>query len=96
MSVKRLSGGCGSGSTMIRINFSCWIRIRIQYVDPDPDPGGQKLTEKLKNKEFSCFEVLYGIKMAKIEEIENHRGHRRLRIHLCFLFRNTGTYKLFL
>jgi hypothetical protein len=30
----------GSGSAWIRINLSCWIRIRIQIADPDP--GGQK------------------------------------------------------
>jgi hypothetical protein len=41
----------------IRINLSCWIRIRIQTLDPDP--GGQKLPTKIeKRKEFSCFEVL--------------------------------------
>ncbi len=32
--------GFGSGSAWIRINLSCWIRIRIQIADPDP--GGQK------------------------------------------------------
>jgi hypothetical protein len=34
--------GFVSGSACIRINLSCWIRIRIQLADPDPDPGGQK------------------------------------------------------
>jgi hypothetical protein len=34
--------GFGSGSAWIRINLSCWIRIRIQIADPVPDPGGQK------------------------------------------------------
>ena len=32
--------GSVSGSAWIRINLSCWIRIRIQIADPDP--GGQK------------------------------------------------------
>jgi hypothetical protein len=51
--------GCGSGSAWIRINLSCWIRIRIQIADPVPDPGGQKLPTKIeKSTEFSCFEVL--------------------------------------
>jgi hypothetical protein len=48
-------------SAWIRINLSCWIRIRIrsQIADPDPDPGGQKLPTKIeKSTEFSCFEVL--------------------------------------
>jgi hypothetical protein len=34
--------GSVSGSAWIRINLSCWIRIRIQIADPGPDPGGQK------------------------------------------------------
>ena len=36
--------GFGSGSAWIRINLSCWIRIRIQIADPDP--GGQKWPQK--------------------------------------------------
>jgi hypothetical protein len=32
--------GSVSGSAWIRINLSCWIRIRTQIADPDP--GGQK------------------------------------------------------
>jgi hypothetical protein len=44
--------GFGSGSAWIRINLSCWIRIRIQIADPDP--GGQKLPQKIeKRTEFS-------------------------------------------
>ncbi len=37
--------GFESGSAWIRINLSCWIRIRIQIADPDP--GGQKLPTKI-------------------------------------------------
>jgi hypothetical protein len=54
-------------------------------LDPDPHSicgsGSRsrraKITTKInKNLEFSCFEVSYGIKMAKIEVIENHTlGH---------------------
>jgi hypothetical protein len=40
----------------IRINLSCWIRIRIQIADPNP--GGQKPQKIEKSEEFSCFEVL--------------------------------------
>ncbi len=50
---------CLAGVTglRIRINLSCWIRIRIQI--SDPDPGGQKLPKKIgKSAEFSCFAVL--------------------------------------
>ncbi len=46
--------GFGSRSAWIRINLSCWIRIRIQIADPDP--GGQKWPTKVeKSPEFSCF-----------------------------------------
>ncbi len=38
--------GSGSVSGWIRINLSCWIRIRIQIADPDP--GGQKWPQKKK------------------------------------------------
>ncbi len=49
----------GSGSAWIRINLSCWIRIRTQIADPDPDRGGQKWPKKIeKRTEFSSFEVL--------------------------------------
>ena len=47
--------GCGSGSAWIRIHFTSWIRIRIQYVDPDP--GGkifQIKTEKGKEIANNC------------------------------------------
>jgi hypothetical protein len=40
--------GSGSGSAWIRINLSCWIRIRIQEGKNDPQ----------KSTELSCFEVL--------------------------------------
>ncbi len=41
----------------IRINLSCWIRIRIQIADPDP--GGQKWPQKIEKwTESSSFEVL--------------------------------------
>ncbi len=53
----RFRQGSGSGSAWIRINLSCWIRIRIQIADPDS--GGQKCPTKIeKSTEFSCFEVL--------------------------------------
>jgi hypothetical protein len=39
VSIKKNQGfGSGSVSGWIRINLSCWIRIRIQIVDRDPDP----------------------------------------------------------
>jgi hypothetical protein len=54
---KKQGSGSVSGSAWIRINLSCWNRIRIQIADPDP--GGQKLPTKIeKSTEFSCFEVL--------------------------------------
>jgi hypothetical protein len=34
--------GFGSGSAWIRINLSCWIRIRIRIQIADLDTGGQK------------------------------------------------------
>jgi hypothetical protein len=40
--VQGFGSGSVSGSAWIRINLSCWIRIRIQIADPDLDPGGQK------------------------------------------------------
>jgi hypothetical protein len=53
--------GCGSGSAWVRINLSCWIRIRIQE---------GKMTQKYrKSKEFSCFEVLdvlFGLKASSL------------------------------
>ncbi len=54
-----LEQGCGSGSAWIRINLSCWIRIRIRIPYADPDPGGQKWPTKTeKSDEISCFELL--------------------------------------
>ncbi len=61
--------GCGSGSAWIRINLSCWIRIRIQEGKNDPKnrkkyrifmfwSAGCSL---LRAKGFSCsLGVLYG------------------------------------
>ncbi len=34
--------GFRSGSAWIRIDLTCWIRIRIRIQIADPDPGGQK------------------------------------------------------
>ncbi len=47
--------GCGSG--WIRINLSCWIRIRIHIADPDP--GGQisKLQFLIKKMEMKFTAV---------------------------------------
>jgi hypothetical protein len=43
----------------IRMNLSCWIRIRSRIQIADPDPGGKKITPKIeKRTEFSSFEVL--------------------------------------
>ncbi len=40
----------------IRINLSCWIRIRFQIADPDLDPGGQKWPTKIeKVQNFHVF-----------------------------------------
>ncbi len=51
--------GFGSGSAWIRINLSCWIRIRIQIADPDP--GGQKWPRKIEKKSrIFLFLVLFG------------------------------------
>ena len=50
-----LNQGYGSGSAWIRIRFTSWIRIRIQYADPDP--GGkifQIKTEKGKEIANNC------------------------------------------
>jgi hypothetical protein len=56
-SITSVKQGFGSGSALIRINLSCWIRIR--NLNADPDPGGKKLPTKIeKSTEFSCFEVL--------------------------------------
>ncbi len=61
--------GFGSGSAWIRMNWSSWIRIRIQIADPDP--GGQKWPTKIeKSTEFSRFEVLdvlfWGLKASPV------------------------------
>jgi hypothetical protein len=57
MCLQGVGSGSVSGSAWIRINLSCWIRIRIQIADPDP--GGQNLPKKIENRaEFSSFEVL--------------------------------------
>jgi hypothetical protein len=36
------------GGLRIRINLSCWIRIRIQIAEPDPDSGRQKWPTKIE------------------------------------------------
>ncbi len=43
--------GFGSGSAWIRINLSCWIRIRIRNLNADPDPGGQKWPTKIEKRQ---------------------------------------------
>ena len=39
--------GCGSGSAWLRIHFTSWVRICIQY--QDPDPGGKIFKIMTKN-----------------------------------------------
>ena len=44
--------GAGTGSAWIRIKFSSWIRIRIQYADPDP--GEENLKGKSDEMKENC------------------------------------------
>jgi hypothetical protein len=55
--------GCGSGSrsAWIRINLSCWIRIRM--LNEDLDPGGQRLPT---NREKGCSFMRADIKKFPI------------------------------
>ncbi len=51
----------------IRINLSCWIRIRM--LNADPDPGGQRLSTNIeKSRELSFFEVLRESQFRRLEK----------------------------